>query len=260
VALRLDAAALAHSAGARSRFADVRVIDSAGRQVPYLVERLVEPQSIDLSLEPVSEPPASLPQTGGSRSVYRVRLPFAGLPAPRLVLSTTARVFDRPVYVAVERAPTVQRRDPWAETLVSARWTHASPDVPAPALTLSLEDRAASDLLIVVQEGDNAALPIGQVRLLLPAYRLRFFYDGASPLRLAYGQPDLEAPRYDLSLLAPQLLGVSAAEISPDPELPGASAVDASWLSPRVFWALLALATLALLGLIVRLFRGQPAT
>ena len=259
VALRLDAAVLAHSAGAASRFADVRVLDDGGRQVPYLVERSVEPQSIELALEPVSNLPASFARSGGSRSVYRVRLPFERLPALRLVLTTPARVFDRPVSVVVERAPTVQRRDPWVETLVNARWTHASQDVPAPALTLSLQETATRDLLLVIEEGDNAALPISQARLLLPAYRLRFFHDGASPLRLAYGRPDLDAPRYDLSLLAPQLLGVSATEISPDPEQPIDSAANTSWLSPRVFWTLLVFATVALLALIIRLLRSQPA-
>ncbi len=43
VALPLDAAVLAHSAGPDRGFADVRVLDSTGRQVPYLVERRDEP-------------------------------------------------------------------------------------------------------------------------------------------------------------------------------------------------------------------------
>lgn len=259
VALRLDAAALAHSAGAASRFADLRVLDDDGRQVPYLVERSVEPQSIELTLEPVSDLPASLGPSGGSRSVYRVRFPFEKLPTPRLVLTTPARVFDRSVSLVVERPATVQRRDAWVETLVSGRWTHASQDVAAPALTLSLPEMPPRDLLLVIEEGDNAALPVAQARLLLPAYRLRFFYDGRSPLRLAYGRPDLEAPRYDLSLLAPQLLGVAAMEISLDVQPPIDVATDPSWLSPRVFWTLLVFATVALVGLIVRLFRSQPA-
>lgn len=38
VSLPLDAAALAHSRGPRSRFADVRIVDASNRQIPYLLE------------------------------------------------------------------------------------------------------------------------------------------------------------------------------------------------------------------------------
>jgi hypothetical protein len=259
VALRLDPAVLAHSAGVAGRFADVRVLDRAARQVPYLVERSAEPQSIALSLASLSEPPDGLGPGRGLRSAYRVRLPFEPLPAPRLVLTTSARVFDRRVSVGVERAPNLQRRDPWVESLATGRWVHASQDVPAPALTLSLPDAVDRDLLVIIEEGDNAALPIGEARLLLPAYRLRFFHDGESALRLAYGRSDLEAPRYDLALLAPQVLGVSATEIVPGPELSARDEPTLRWFSPGVFWGLLALATIALLVLIVRLLRSQPA-
>ena len=51
----LDAPVLAHSQGAG--FADVRVVDDAGRQVPYLVERASEPLSLDLTIEPVATRP-----------------------------------------------------------------------------------------------------------------------------------------------------------------------------------------------------------
>ena len=50
--------------------------------------------------------------------------------------------------------------------------------------------------------------------MLLPAYRLRFFREQGAALRLAYGRTDLAPPRYDLALLAPQLLGVAVTEIA----------------------------------------------
>src|SRR5262249_47366483 len=83
VALRLDAAALAHSAGPDRAFSDVRLIDGAARQVPYLVERSSEPLSIDLSLERLATPPRSLVSSRVSRTVYRLQWPFERLPAPR---------------------------------------------------------------------------------------------------------------------------------------------------------------------------------
>jgi hypothetical protein len=55
---------------------------------------------------------------------------------------------------------------------------------------------------VVVDEGDNQALPLSAPRLLLPAYRLRFFPMSEAPCLLLYGQRDLEPPRYDLAPLA----------------------------------------------------------
>ena len=68
-------------------------------------------------------------------------------------------------------------------------------------------------MLLVVDEGDNAPLPMTKARLLLPSYRLRFYHAGNAPLRLVYGRTDLQPPQYDLALLAPQVMGAQAAEI-----------------------------------------------
>ena len=100
VALPLDSHVLAHSRGASSRFSDVRVLDSAGRQVPYIVERRNEPLSIALTLKPASEETVRAVKEatdGAQRSVYIVAMPDAGLPAATLVLETSARVFQRTV-------------------------------------------------------------------------------------------------------------------------------------------------------------------
>ena len=48
VALAIDAHALAYSRGPGLRFADIRLLDGANQQIPYLVERRNEPLSIDL--------------------------------------------------------------------------------------------------------------------------------------------------------------------------------------------------------------------
>ena len=43
VAVPLDAAALAHSAGPQGRFGDLRIVDGSDRQFPWLIERGAEP-------------------------------------------------------------------------------------------------------------------------------------------------------------------------------------------------------------------------
>jgi hypothetical protein len=258
VAVRLDEAALAHSKGAGSRFADVRIIDAEGRQVPYLVERVAEPLSIDLSPVRVAERPAVLGATRASETVYRIDWPYEGLPPARLVLTTSARVFRRPLRIVVERDADRRRRDPWAETVSTATWVHADQERAAPSLVISLPDVNANRVLLVVEEGDNPALPIVSARLLLPAYRMRLFRESGQPLRLAYGHSDLAAPSYDLALLAPRVFGVSASEVAPGPEREEPRSV-AIGVSPRVFWGILAAAVIVLLGLIVRLVR-KPAS
>jgi hypothetical protein len=132
--------------------------------------------------------------------------------------------------------------------------------LPAPALTIALPPLRVTDLSLVIDEGDNAPLPIRDATLLLPAYRLRFFRDGHTPLSLLYGRSDLAAPRYDLALLAPRLLGASAQDVVPGAEQ-GSSNVTG--VTPTVvFWGALALAVLVLVVLIARLLRpdgGTPA-
>jgi hypothetical protein len=256
VALRLDEAALAHSSGIVSRFGDVRVISEDGRQVPYLVERSSEPLSVDVMLERLDPVPPSL-RTRPSETVYGIAWPHERLSSARLVLTTNTRVFRRHVNIATERQPDRLRRDAWIETLATAEWVNATQDTAAPALTLPLPDTEASRLLVVVDEGDNSVLPIASGRLLFPQYRLRFFRGPETTLRLAYGQPELAAPSYDLALLSPRLLGVSAMEVVAGTERTDSGAPPASPLPPQVFWAVMSAAVVVLVFLIVRLLRSS---
>jgi len=259
IALRLDEAALAHSNGMASRFADVRVIDADGRQIPYLIERSSEPLSIELSLARLSTRPSALGPSRNSETVYRISMPYARLPSPRLVLSTSARVFKRAIHVGVEREPNRWRRDPWVETLGTTTWVHANQDTPASALVMPLPSVGAKEMLLIVEDGDNTPLAIGAARLLLPAYRMRLFKERGQALRLAYGRADLAPPSYDLALLAPRVFGVSAVEVSPGPEHEERAAGAAAIVSPRLFWGILVVAVVVLLGLVAHLVRKPTA-
>lgn len=248
--LPLDAAALAHGS-----LADVRIATADGHQVPFLVERLDEPLSIAL--------PALDRITSGrdpaTRSRYRIRLPYAGLPAARLVLHTDARVFARDV--ALKMVPNAED-DPRARagptTLATTTWRHGDPDLPAPALTMELPALRVAELSLLIDEGDNAPLPLRDPTLFLPAYRLRFFRDGHTSLTLLYGQPGLAPPRYDLSLLSSRLLGAPAQDAMPGAER---GTAQVTGVTPTiVFWCALGLAVLALLVLIARLLRPGGGT
>lgn len=175
------------------------------------------------------------------------------------MLSTSARVFDRHVELSAPRPESGEiSSEAGEQILASAAWRHADPETPAPDLVLSLPRVSVSRLGLAVDEGDNRPLTIGPPRLLLPAYRLRFFRgEGPDTLTLLYGQAGLSSPRYDLSLLAPRLVGASAHELSLAPETTAASsAADRSHLR-GVFWAALVTVALLLLALIARLFRRE---
>jgi hypothetical protein len=259
--LPLDAAALAQSRGPGGRFADVRILDEQNRQIPYLLERRDEPLQMDAAWAPAETRLAELKRGPGRQlSVYRVTLPYPNLPPATLVLETSARVFLRNVRLGVERPADRRNRDPWFEVLASATWRHADQERPARPLTLRIEQPAQTDLLLVVDEGDNAPLPIAGAKLLLPSYRLRFYHPRGGALRLAYGRDDLQSPRYDLALLAQQVMGAPARDVVATAATAGAASSPAAGgeprlISPLTFWILLGAAVLVLVGIIVRLVK-----
>lgn len=260
MALPLDAHVLALSRGPSSRFADVRLLDSANQQIPYLIERRSEPLALDLDIAAATEKEAATLARGeGSRrrSVYAIELPYSRLPAAKLVLETPSRVFDRSLRLGVWREPQEGRREPWFEELASAPWRHADERTAAPALTLAVPTIDASRLALIVDEGDNAPLPLEKLRLLLPAYRLRFFAPASSGVRLAYGRSDLREAQYDLKLLAPRVMGARATEVDAGPA--SAPAAPEPLVSPRAFWTVLIASVLVLLALVVRLLRSSES-
>lgn len=258
--LPVDVAALAHSRGPAGSFADIRISDGNGKQIPYLLERRDEPLAIPLTLRPATVSAAALQSAPGhSRSVYAVSLPYPRLPSPRLVLETPNRVFQRQVQIVRERPPDRRHRDVWVETLATALWQHAAQDVPAPALLLQLPMDDSSEFLIVVDEGDNRPLDISRVQLFLPAWRLRFFAPSA-PLSLLYGHAELSPPRYDLALLAPKVMGAQAQDAQAAPEESRASSTaEETIVSPKTFWIGLSAAVVVLLAVIAKLVAGSSA-
>jgi hypothetical protein len=259
VALSIDADVLAHSRGPDAQFADVRIIDESNRQVPYIIERRDEPLTMPVSLERRETGAPAVPRTDGrTRSSYLLRLPYTDLPPAQLVVDTSARVFQRAVELFVERPADRSHRAPWPAVLAATTWSHMDNDEAAAALVLPLPHIETRDVWLSIDEGDNSALPITGARLLLPSYRLRFYRHPGAALRLAYGRSDLAPPRYDLALLAPQVLGVEAQELAATGDIAG-DAPRKEFISHRTFWILLSSAVLVLVGLIVRLARREDA-
>jgi hypothetical protein len=243
--LVLDAHVLAHS----DALADVRLVDSNGNQIPYLVERRDSPLPIRLAV-PGRESAA------GNRSIYRFTLPYDTLPhGTQLVLRTSARVFDRAVLL---RRPADESHGRDAELLESESWKSSDPESDPPPLTLAAPARNAHAVELEIDEGDNAPLPIVSAELLLPSYALRFVNPG-STLTLLYGNPSMTPPRYDLALLAPRLFGESSHEVTLAAAEPADTAGGRS-RERKIFWIVIAAAAVVLLFTLTRLLRGVSAS
>ncbi|HYN41863.1 MAG TPA: hypothetical protein VE129_08820, partial [Thermoanaerobaculia bacterium] len=254
-ALRLDAAVLAAS----PHLSDVRIATADGRQVPYLLETLGEPLVLKLPVPQKAEDPRprSGPGEAGRLSFHRVELPFERLPASRLELESTARVFTRRVGVLRERfGGRPETAGTFAEVAWGA-WENADPERKAPALLLELPAGEERELFVSIDDGDNAPVPLVRASLLLPAHRLRFVRQEGVSLTLVYGQAGLAPPRYDLELLAPRLLGAPAIESVLAPAAPEAVEPEKK-AGPKLFWAALVGAVVALLVLVARLLRRDP--
>lgn len=252
VALSLDAAVLSGS----HDLADVRIVDGAGRQVPYIGETLAERLTLPLPVPQKVADPRPRPPAG--QTVYRLQLPYPDLPDARLSLAAGVRVFRREVELFVERLPRASdRSEPSAsfETLARSGWANADPGSVPPPLTVELPRTGRTELFLAVDDGDNSPLPVVAPVLSLPARRLLFRRAAGAELTLVHGNPRAAAPRYDLALLAPQLLAEPAAEVTLGPPgedgpAPGQSGSPrARWL----FWGALGLGVLALLAILARL-------
>ena len=259
IAIPLDAAIVSRSATLSRRLNDIRIVDRAGLQIPYLLERRDEPLIVDVALErrdlPAGiEPPVTRP------TAYVVKVPYQQLPNARLVLTTRAPVFTRTITLGTTTTPT-DRQPARFISFATMPWVHADDATPAPGVTFSLPESFERELFLLVEEGDNQPLPIATATLLLPSYALRLFRPAEQPLRLLYGKDGVDPPRYDLQLLAPQLMGRRAEEVSVGVEQQYATSPSQAMevVSPTVFWAALSLAVVVLLAMVVKLMRREAA-
>jgi hypothetical protein len=238
--LLLDGHVLAHGPG----LDDVRIVDLQGRQIAWLLERRDEPLVIGLQ-----RPRRVARET---LSIYSVSLPYESLPpGSRIVLRTEPRVFRREVSL---RIPADERRGTEAVEVARASWSTAEAEVPPPALVLDLPAGRLAGLEIVIDEGDNAPLPLRAPELLLPSRALRFASPGGS-LTLLYGNAAARAPRYDIELLAARLRAEPARELSFRSAAPPVTDSPPS-RDRKIFWIAIAVVVVALLVILVKVLRG----
>ncbi|MCB9794183.1 MAG: hypothetical protein H6741_15820 [Alphaproteobacteria bacterium] len=162
----------------RSDLGDLRLVDSEGHQVPYVVERM--------GLREIGVKDENDEAEGRTRLRIQLDAPAR---AELIVLRTSTEVYQRTV--RVEGGSTVS----WQRDLDGA---------PRP-LAVRLDGEVRERVLITIDNGDDKALSDLTVQVFVPDVAIV----AAAPSGLAklwYGNPQVMAPDYDLRLLTDRLL------------------------------------------------------
>jgi hypothetical protein len=130
---------------------------------------------------------------------------------------------------------------------------------------IRLDSPPSSDTVVLeTRNGDNPPIELEKFQAIYPVTRVLFKASAASELMLYYGNPRAFAPRYDLSLVAGQLLAADQSEATPAAE----EKLKTSWGEGRhpgtggvLFWGMLAVVVVVLLIIISRLLpqSSRPA-
>jgi len=248
--LELDLDVLGH---AQPDFQDLRLLRGSN-QVPYIIERT----SISRSLAPAVM--ATNDTKDPKLSRWLIQLPQSNLPVIRLSCVTRTALFQRDVTLYEEL--TDERGEKYQHNLGGASWIQ-TPDRKNRKFFLTLGGPLQSDTLFLeTHNGDNPPIELDKFQLFYPATRVLFKARPDDELFLYYGNPRAASPRYDLSLVAGQLLAADKATASPaaeqqlrksswrEHEMPGTGGV--------VFWGILALVVVVLLIIISRLLPKSP--
>jgi hypothetical protein len=250
--LELNPDVLGH---AQPDFRDLRLLHGSN-QVPYIFERT----SINRSLIPTVTATNDAKDPRLSR--WLLKLPQSRLPITRLSCTTPTPLFQREVMLYEERSD--ERGEQYRHQLGSASWMH-TPDRNSREFFLVLDSPPQGNILFLeTPNGDNPPIALEKLQLFYPATRVLFKAGSDDELFLYYGNPQAAAPRYDLSLVAGQLLSgdKTAASSGAEQQL-----LKASWREHKIpgkggviFWGILALVVVVLLVIISRLLPKPPAT
>jgi hypothetical protein len=174
----------------RADLGDLRVVDGQDRQWPYLLERG------DAGGGRTLEAPATLEPLDARDGWSRSRLKPAAAPLPMAGLRIGAGVefFDRPFRLLAEGVPGEGSDAP--RLVASGRLRRAAGD-PRPVLVAFPALRAEA-LLLEISDGDDAPLPLRDATLRVPSAELALVAS-PGPLRMLFGNPDAEAPSYEIS-------------------------------------------------------------
>jgi len=251
--VELDLDVLSH---ADANFADLRLLRGSN-QVPYLAQRT----SISRSLAPLVTLSNDVKQPKLSRWI--IKLPKSNLPLTRLSFESRTPLFERAMSLSAEY--TDDRGNTFRRLLGKSVWTQ-TPERKTRGFSLSLDSVVQGDTLFLETEnGDNPPIDLEKFAIFYSATRVLFKAKAGDELFLYYGNPRVSPPRYDLSLVAGQLLAAdkTTATFASEEQLK-----KTSWRENQtpgkggvMLWGILAVVVVALLAIIARLLpKSSPPT
>jgi hypothetical protein len=231
----LDRSVLART---RADLGDVRLVDSEGRQVPFLLWSTGDEDTWDTG-------PFEREEKG---TVTQLRVPLDGTaPVASVLLETSQTVFERDVEIL---------RDAGRSTIAIRHVRWEGPQR-GNTLSVAIGERIGDVLLIRIDNGDNPPIVIDSVRVTTPRWELRArIPEGGA--RLVYGAPGSRAPDYDLSLLVDDVRRMPVAEATLGEERP-LSPPKPGIVDRGLSVIGIGLLAIGLLGMVVRVLRGVPA-
>jgi len=230
---------------------DIRIVRGE-YQLPFLFERTSLSRPISLNAAVANDPK----KTAFSR--WSLKLPQPGMPITRLVCTSSSPLFHRQMRLWEEI--TDERGDKFGSELGRATWDQ-TPDAPKHDLVIELNARPKGDTLFLeTDNGDNPAIDLRDFRGYYPITRVVFKAtpDHAQPVWLYYGNLDATTPRYDLTLVAGELLKAERSTVAAGAEenlSPKSSFVSQTLTGSTryAFWGALALVVIVLLVIMARL-------
>jgi hypothetical protein len=229
---------------------DIRIVRGE-YQLPFLFERTSLSRPISLNATAANDPKKP------ALSRWSLKLPQPGVPITRLVCTSSSPLFHRQMRLWEE--VTDERGDKFASELGRATWDQ-TPNSPKRDLVIELNARPKSDTLFLeTDNGDNPAIELRDFRSYYPVTRVVFKAapDPAQPAWLYYGNLDATAPRYDLTLVAGELLKAERGTVTADAEenlsaKPSFVGQTLTGSTRYIFWGALALVVIVLLAIMSR--------
>jgi hypothetical protein len=248
--LELDLDVLAH---AQPGFHDLRLVRE-GKQIPYILERT----SLTRTMSPVVAPANDPKKPKHSR--WAIKLTHPGLPLARVTCASPTSLFQREVVLYEE--PRDNRGQKYERALNRMTWVR-TPDRATKEFALSLSSPPETDTVFLeIDNGDNPPIELGELKVFYPVARALFKARPGESVFLYYGNRRADAPRYDLTLVAGQVLSAIKGKASLGRE----EQLKSSWRDARgtgkggpFFWGILSLVVVVLLFVISRLLPKQSA-
>jgi hypothetical protein len=246
----------------RPDLGDLRVIGSAGRQIPFILEASIAESEVALRIEPDTRPEKRGQRGAASR--YRLTVADADgkpmlLPLQQLRLSIAESFFSRPATL------TAPSRDPrhGDSVLFSGQLSrHAGQ---RGLVSLTLDGQRHDTLFLQIEDGDNAPLTLEKARATVMVPRVVFkLKPEEDNYHLLLGNEQAQPPRYDIQALRREVLAYSAVPASLGPLEANAAyrrfAADYFKSAPPtlLLWGVLLVAVAGLLALTVRLLKKTP--